>query len=135
MGLSTAAMIVSGDHLPAPLWAALFGLLAAASLVAAAGHRAGPARAHRLHHAVGAAAMVYMALAMDGRPAHPGMAMAMGWPALTGVLLLYFGAYALWAGSRLLTVDGPHPGPAGGPVPQACRLAMGVGMFAMLLAL
>ncbi|WP_035851618.1 DUF5134 domain-containing protein [Kitasatospora azatica] len=138
MGLGTAAMIASDDRLPAPLWVALFGVLGAASLWAALSRRAGGRRAHRLHHAVGAAAMVYMALAMGGRPDHPGMAMAMGWPALTGGLLLYFGGYAVWAGSRLLTAGGPQPAGTAlvaGPVPQACRLAMGVGMFAMLLAL
>jgi hypothetical protein len=67
------------------------------------------------------------------------MVMPMGRPAVTGLLLVYFGCYALWSGSRLLTVSG-HPGALalgdrGGPLPQACRLAMGVGMFAMLLAL
>ncbi|PYC85847.1 DUF5134 domain-containing protein [Streptomyces tateyamensis] len=135
MGLATAVMIASGSRLPAPLWVALFGLLAAVSLTAAAGHRARRERGHRLHHAVGAAAMAYMALARPGHPPHPGMAMPMGWPALTAVLLLYFGSYALWAGSRLLTVDGTRTALPGGPVPQACRLAMGVGMFAMLLAM
>ncbi|MFE0464397.1 DUF5134 domain-containing protein [Kitasatospora sp. NPDC058965] len=137
MGLGTAAMIVSGDRLPAPLWVALFALLGAVSLAAAVGHRGGPGDGpgHRLHHAVGAAAMAYMALARPGRAAHPGMVMTMGWPALTGALLLYFGGYALWTGSRLLTADGTGGAAPGGPVPQACRLAMGVGMFAMLLAM
>ncbi|MDH6120340.1 DUF5134 domain-containing protein [Kitasatospora sp. GAS204B] len=143
MALGTAAMIALGGRLPPPLWVGLFGLLGAASLCAAAGRRAGGHRAHRLHHAVGAAAMVYMALAMGRapRPAHPGMAMAMpmGLPALTGLLLVYFGCYTLWSGSRLLTVPGhPDVATAGwppGPLPEACRLAMGVGMFAMLLAL
>jgi hypothetical protein len=128
-------MIASGGRLPAPLWVALFGLLGAASLTAAFGHRDGTGRGHRLHHAVGATAMAYMALARPGHPAHQGMAMTMGWPVLTGALLLYFGGYAVWAGSRLLTVDGTRTALPGGPVPQACRLAMGVGMFAMLLAM
>ncbi|WP_329561898.1 DUF5134 domain-containing protein [Kitasatospora sp. NBC_01266] len=141
MGLGMAAMIVLGDRLPAPLWVGLFGLLGAASLCAAAGRRAGGLRAHRLHHAVGAAAMVYMALAMGHPPqqSHPGMVMPMGLPAVTGPLLVYFGCYALWSGSRLLTVTaypgGPAAGRPAGPLPEACRLAMGVGMFAMLLAL
>ncbi|GAA1993087.1 DUF5134 domain-containing protein [Kitasatospora viridis] len=135
MGLGTAAMITLGDRLPAPLWVVLFGLLGAASVAAALAPGAVGRRAHRLHHAVGAAAMAYMALAMRGPDRHPGMAMPMGLPLLTGLLLLYFGCYALWSGSRLLTAGGPVAGPAGGPVPQACRLAMGVGMFAMLLAL
>ncbi|MFE9427291.1 DUF5134 domain-containing protein [Kitasatospora sp. NPDC006697] len=135
MGLGTAVMITLGDRLPTPLWVVLFGLLGAGSLVAAAGPGGGRLRAHRLHHAVGSAAMVYMALAMHGPDRHPGMAMPTGLPVLTGLLLLYFGCYALWSGSRLLTAAGPPAGPARGPVPQACRLAMGVGMFAMLLAL
>ncbi|GAA1069178.1 hypothetical protein GCM10009665_76250 [Kitasatospora nipponensis] len=162
MGLGSAAMITLGDRLPPPLWAGLFGLLAVGFLLAAAARGPAGLRAHRLHHAVGALAMAYMALAMTaGVPhAHPGMAMPMGRPAVTGVLLLYFGGYALWAGSRLLTVPGPAlvagPGgtrataaPGGGPaagsgpgapwlggaLPRACRLAMGVGMFAMLLVL
>ncbi|WP_327070168.1 DUF5134 domain-containing protein [Kitasatospora sp. NBC_01250] len=143
MGLGTAAMIALGDRLPAALWVALFGLLCAGSLGAAAGRGAGGRRAHRLHHAVGAAAMAYMALAMGGAPQqHAGMVMPMGRPAVTGLLLVYFGCYALWAGSRLLTVP-VRPGATGttgrvvlgGPLPQACRLAMGVGMFAMLLVL
>ncbi|MDH6136126.1 hypothetical protein P3T37_005545 [Kitasatospora sp. MAA4] len=146
MGLGMAAMIAAGDRLPPPLWAWLFGLLAAVSLLAAAGGGTARVRAHRLHHSVGAVAMVYMTLAMgSGRP-HPGMAMpmgaAVGLPAVTGLLLLYFGGYALWTGSRLLTVTGQHhgAGPAGsllgaGGLPKACRLAMGVGMFAMLLTL
>jgi hypothetical protein len=133
MALGTAAMITLGDRLPAELWASLFGLLGAAAVTTALGRRAGGRRAHRLHHAVGAAAMAYMALAMRTPDPHPGMAMAMGLPLLTGSLLVYFGCYALWSGSRLLTAGGPPTD--GGPLPQACRLAMGVGMFAMLLAL
>jgi hypothetical protein len=133
MALGTAAMITLGDRLPASLWAALFGLLGAAALTAALDRRAGGRRAHRLHHAVGSAAMAYMALAMRAPEPHPGMVMSMGLPPLTGLLLLYFGSYALWSGSRLLTVGGAAAD--GDPVPQACRLAMGVGMFAMLLAL
>ncbi|MGC0318910.1 DUF5134 domain-containing protein [Kitasatospora acidiphila] len=133
MGLGTAAMITLSDRLPASLWVALFGLLGAAALAATLGPRADGQRAHQLHHAVGAAAMVYMALAMRAPERHPGMVMSMGLPPLTGLLLLYFGGYALWSGSRLLTADGVAGG--GGPAPQACRLAMGIGMFAMLLAL
>ncbi|MGF1431800.1 DUF5134 domain-containing protein [Kitasatospora sp. LaBMicrA B282] len=138
MALGTAAMIMLDGRLPAPLWVAGFGVLGALSLCAAGGRAAAGRRAHRLHHAVGAAAMAYMALAMAGGPAreqHPGMVMPMGLPVLTGLLLVYFGCYALWSGSRLLTATG-HGSPAlGGALPQACRLAMGVGMFAMLLAL
>ncbi|MCX4750669.1 DUF5134 domain-containing protein [Kitasatospora sp. NBC_01287] len=160
MALGTAAMVLLGDRLPAPLWVGLFGLLGAASLCAAAGPRASGRRAHRLHHVMGAGAMAYMALAMGqgARAEHPGMAMPMGLPVVTGLLLLYFGGYTLWSGSRLLSVAahpggpvagtaggtdpagtgagaGPEGGLLGGALPQACRLAMGVGMFAMLLVL
>ncbi|MDH6109114.1 hypothetical protein P3T36_006197 [Kitasatospora sp. MAP12-15] len=146
MGLGMAVMIAAGDRLPPPLWAGLFGLLAAVSLLAAAGGGTAALRAHRLHHAVGALAMVYMVLAMGGGRQQPGMAMdpaSPGVPLVTGLLLLYFGCYALWTGSRLFTVNGPG-GPSGrsthgvlqgGDLPQACRLAMGVGMFAMLLSM
>lgn len=71
----------------------------------------------------------------------PGMAVApMGLPLVTGLLLLYFGGYALWTGSRLLSTTGHRPGDVvatadAAGLPRACRLAMGVGMFAMLLAL
>ncbi|MFI9276121.1 DUF5134 domain-containing protein [Kitasatospora sp. NPDC052896] len=151
MALGMAAMVLGGDRLPAPLWGGLFGLLGAVFLVAAAGRPGPPGlRAHRLHHAVGALAMGYMALAM-GRSPHPadsGMVMPTGVPPLTGPLLLYFGCFALWTGSRLLTATG-HPAAAApapassrpgslltaAALPQACRLAMGVGMFAMLLTL
>ncbi|WP_035804387.1 DUF5134 domain-containing protein [Kitasatospora mediocidica] len=146
MGLGMAVMIAAGDHLPPPLWAWAFGLLAAVSLLAAAGSGTARLLAHRLHHAVGALAMVYMTLAMgSGQHPHPAMAMPMGGaaglPAVTGLLLLYFGGYALWTGSRLFTVTAHQAGGAGGSLlganglPRACRLAMGVGMFAMLLTL
>ncbi len=138
MGLGMAVMIVLGDRAPAPLWAGLFGLLGAGFLLAAAAGGPAGRRAHRLHHAVGALAMVYTALAMSGAGPSGHAAMAgmtpPGLPAVTGLLLVYFGGYALWTGSRLLSTAGPHPAGAAG-LPQACRLAMGVGMFAMLLAL
>ncbi|OKI21229.1 DUF5134 domain-containing protein [Streptomyces sp. CB03911] len=92
-------------------------------------------RVHRLHHAIGALAMTYMALAMAGAPAHAHHQAGAGLPLLTGGLLLYFGGYTLWAGSRLLATPGGvlHTGSSG--LPQACRLTMGIGMFAMLLTL
>ncbi|MFD8708392.1 DUF5134 domain-containing protein [Kitasatospora sp. NPDC059648] len=134
MGLGMAAMAVTGATVPAAVWACLFGLPATVFLVAALHAPAG--RAHRLHHAVGALAMTYMGLAMTASPGgghHH--ATALGTPLLTGTLLLYFGGYSLWAGARLLRT------PAGTLVlgttglPRACRLAMGIGMFAMLLTM
>ncbi|MGW1789911.1 DUF5134 domain-containing protein [Streptomyces tubercidicus] len=149
------------------------------------------ARRH-LHHAVGALAMAYMAVAMvvpSQQPGHTGQMSQMshlgpmepmaqmgqadgasgaaamahtvpgGVPLLTGLLLVYFTGYVLAAGVRLVpaagavsgeaVTDGPVAGGpvadepvAGGPtavagsgVLRACRVAMGIGMLAMLLAL
>ncbi|MFC9328017.1 DUF5134 domain-containing protein [Kitasatospora sp. NPDC057015] len=137
MGLGMAAMAVTGGLVPPALWAWLFGLPAAGFLVAALAPGPPARRAHRLHHAIGALAMTYMALAMAGAAgahAHHAAGGA-GLPPLTGGLLLYFGAYTLWAGSRLLATPSGvlRSGTAG--LPQACRLTMGIGMFAMLLTL
>ncbi|MGW4897908.1 DUF5134 domain-containing protein [Kitasatospora sp. NPDC004240] len=151
MGLGTAAMAVAGSAVPPVVWAWLFGVPAAAFLVAALGPVPGAPgrRAHRLHHAVGGLTMTYMALAMTAGPTgaagpagagHAQHAGGAGLPLLTGALLLYFGGYALWSGSRLLSA--PVGGVPAGGVPagtaglaRACRLAMGIGMFAMLLTL
>jgi hypothetical protein len=187
MGIGMAVMalpVAHGGSVPAAAWAAVFGGVGGGFLVAAL--RRGATRlhrAHRLHHAVGAGAMAYMALAAAAGTAagsgaeHAGhRAVNGGLPLLTGLLLLYFGGYALWTGSRLVTAsavgpglapavggDGPrdHGGGGGhgskgghggrqdhggvGPaatVPlrraaglaESCRLVMGLGMFAMLLA-
>jgi hypothetical protein len=137
--------------------------------------------------------MAYMALAMTSAPGQHHHGAPAGLPVLTGALLLYFGGYSLWAGSRLLSVPGDSRrplevaaatahtavvrtapsavvtawarvaavagvpaagggpmgapragdrppggwavgGPAGGAV-RACRVGMGIGMFAMLLTL
>ncbi|MCX5213960.1 DUF5134 domain-containing protein [Kitasatospora sp. NBC_00240] len=92
-------------------------------------------RVHRLHHAIGALAMTYMALAMAGSPAHSHHQTGAGLPLLTGGLLLYFGGYTLWTGSRLLATPGGVLPTGTTGLPQACRLTMGIGMFAMLLTL
>ncbi|MFI2262168.1 DUF5134 domain-containing protein [Streptomyces tubercidicus] len=139
------------------------------------------ARRH-LHHAVGALAMAYMAVAMvvpSQQPGHTGQMGQMGHlgtmepmaqmgqaggasgaaamahtvpggvPLLTGLLLVYFTGYVLAAGVRLVPAAGAVSGEAvaggplaGGPtavagsgVLRACRVAMGIGMLAMLLAL
>ncbi|MFE7591298.1 DUF5134 domain-containing protein [Kitasatospora sp. NPDC057512] len=134
MGLGMAAMAVTGATVPAAVWAGLFGLPAAAFLLAAVHAPAG--RAHRLHHAVGALAMTYMALAMAGAAGHGHhQAAALGLPVLTGALLLYFGGYTLWAGSRLLRTPAGALAIGTAGLPQACRLTMGIGMFAMLLTM
>ncbi|MFD6287818.1 DUF5134 domain-containing protein [Streptomyces sp. NPDC060205] len=135
MGFGMAAMAVPAAVLAPPRWAwtvyaAVFGVAALRALWAAR------SSAHHLHHLVGAFAMVYMAAMMAGG-AHSGI------PVLTGVLLVYFTAYVLWTGTRLIPVAAG--GPAGGlrapgwgdrlELARACRLSMGIGMLAMLLTL
>ncbi|MFE0320591.1 DUF5134 domain-containing protein, partial [Streptomyces albogriseolus] len=103
--------------------------------------------AGHLHHVVGAGAMVYMAVVMAAtqRGAHHGGA---GIPALTAALLLYFTAYVLVTGARLVPVPALAGGPGVGPrtgsgtgwgdrpeLARACRLSMGIAMVAMLLTM
>ncbi|AUG81299.1 hypothetical protein CFP65_6653 [Kitasatospora sp. MMS16-BH015] len=132
MGLGMAAMALW----PGPAWGWPYGLLGLALLLATAAPGGPARRAHRLHHAVGALAMAYLALTMPTGTAHhhptPGL------PLLTGALLLYFGSYALWTGTHLLTPSGTVTGSTGTTTPavsRACRLAMGIGMFSMLLTM
>ncbi|MFE1795418.1 DUF5134 domain-containing protein [Streptomyces sp. NPDC059517] len=135
MGFGMAAMAVPAAVLAPPRWAwavyaAVFGAAALRALWAAR------SSAHHLHHLVGAFAMVYMA-AMMASGTHAGI------PVLTGVLLVYFTAYVLWTGTRLVPVTAG--GPAGDlrapgwgdrlELARACRLSMGIGMLAMLLTL
>ncbi|MDT3399171.1 DUF5134 domain-containing protein [Streptomyces sp. B1866] len=137
-----------------PAFAAVFGAAAGWALLSAARRRPGPP-GHHLHHGVGALAMVYMALAMaedagaHGHAGHAAGRVPGGEPLLTGVLLAYFAAYALRAGVRLVPLaGGAGTGPArscppgaaqgraaGDELEHACRVAMGVGMAAMLLTL
>lgn len=53
-----------------------------------------------------------------------------GVPLLTGLLLAYYTVYVIAAGVRLVPADAGPPG-----VLRACRVAMGIGMLAMLLTL
>ncbi|MGW3464692.1 DUF5134 domain-containing protein [Streptomyces olivaceoviridis] len=141
MGFGMAAMAVPAAVFTPPRWAwpvyaAVFGAAALRALWAARG------APHHLHHLVGSAAMVYMAVAMAASPpaAHHGHG-GTGVPLLTGALLLYFTGYVLLSGARLV----PAPASAGGGGPahwgdrpelaRACRLSMGIGMVAMLLAM
>ncbi|MCK8681491.1 DUF5134 domain-containing protein [Streptomyces lichenis] len=98
------------------------------------------------HHLVGSLAMVYMALVMaagggTGPGPHPGHGgPGGGLPLLTAALLAYYTVYVLRAGGRLVPAGTASPGVtegwAAGPQPAlACRLAMALGMVAMLLAL
>ncbi|MFJ8494310.1 DUF5134 domain-containing protein [Streptomyces sp. NPDC094038] len=138
MGFGMAVMAVPATVFSPPGWAwplyaAVFGAAALRALWSA---RSSP---HHLHHLVGAAAMVYMAVAMAAAPGghHHG---GSGVPLVTGVLLLYFTGYVLLSGARLVPVAvtagtaalrwGDRP-----ELAQACRLSMGIGMVAMLLAL
>ncbi|MFI9357946.1 DUF5134 domain-containing protein [Streptomyces lydicus] len=180
MALGMAAMALPASAVAPPAWwpwlfTAAFGAAGLWALV----------RRH-LHHAVGAGAMVYMALAMvgpsgamdhlrhTGRTGHVGQWGSVmqpapgGLPLLTGLLLAYYTVYVIGAGVRLVPgaatsvaepalIEGPvtggpvRKGPVtggsaarGGPVPdagawtggvlRACRVAMGIGMLAMLLA-
>ncbi|MGW3561541.1 DUF5134 domain-containing protein, partial [Streptomyces sp. NPDC000963] len=91
------------------------------------------------------------AMAVPGAPgAHAGHTAtgAGGIPVLTGGLLLYYAAYVLRAGTRLVPVAAPAGGAAptggagrradraGGPeMTLACRLSMALGMVAMLVTL
>ncbi|MFE2475892.1 DUF5134 domain-containing protein [Streptomyces sp. NPDC001194] len=94
--------------------------------------------AHHAHHLVGSLAMAYMALTMTGGGGH---GHGGGPPLVTGALLLYFAGYVLLGGARLVTAGGGAQPVAGGPstrpgdLTRACRLAMGIGMLAMLLSL
>lgn len=142
MGFGMAAMAVPATVFAPPSWAwpALAVVFGAAGLHALWTARAG---ARHLHHLIGAGAMVYMSVAMAVSPGgghghgHGGS----GTPVLTGALLLYFAAYVLVTGVRLVpvaAVAGSAPGPGWGDRPElarACRLSMAIGMVAMLLAM
>ncbi|MDI3404677.1 DUF5134 domain-containing protein [Streptomyces cavernicola] len=106
--------------------------------------------AHHLHHLVGSLAMVYMSVAMASAPqggaGHAAHAGPTGVPLVTGALLLYFAGYVLRAGLRLAPAPATATVPRSGSGPAvawgdraelalACRLSMGIGMFAMLLTM
>ncbi|MET9254098.1 DUF5134 domain-containing protein [Streptomyces sp. NPDC003717] len=143
MGFGMAAMAVPAAVFSPPGWtwplyALVFGAAGLRALWAARWRR------RHLHHLVGAAAMVYMAVAMaaapGGAPHHHGTG-GSGVPALTAALLLYFTGYVLLTGARLIpavAVAGAGPAAGWGDRPElarACRLAMGIAMLAMLLTL
>ncbi|MEV8566335.1 DUF5134 domain-containing protein [Streptomyces sp. NPDC051322] len=106
---------------------------------------------HHLHHLVGTLAMVYMTVPMasGGMQAGHMEHAAGGVPLVTGVLLAYYAGYVLRTGATLIPVPPPvAAGPTGGAAnaatpgwgarPEltlACRLSMGIAMFAMLLTL
>ncbi|MGW5398240.1 DUF5134 domain-containing protein [Streptomyces sp. NPDC003952] len=151
MGFGMAVMAVPlrlGGGWQAPVLGAVF---CGAALHALWLLRGGP---HHAHHLVGSLTMLYMVLAAgpgaaSGSSGHahgPGA----GLPLLTGLLLLYYAGYVVLGGARLVTVGGTGSagpadgtdrtdgtGAAAGPAEmiRACRLAMGIGMLAMLLTM
>ncbi|MEU9761516.1 DUF5134 domain-containing protein [Streptomyces sp. NPDC047987] len=154
MGFGMAAMAVPAAVVTPPAWAwAVYAVLFGAASLRALwfSRRSG----HHLHHLVGSSAMVYMALTMApggggaaGHGGHTGHGMAAtagGVPLLTGLLLAYYAAYVLRSGARLIpvaaTAGDAGGGPAGGgggwaarpELALACRMTMGIAMFAMLL--
>ncbi|MFF4095495.1 DUF5134 domain-containing protein [Streptomyces sp. NPDC001834] len=154
MGFGMAAMAVPAAVVTPPAWAwAVYAVLFGAASLRALwfSRRSG----HHLHHLVGSSAMVYMALTMApggggaaGHGGHTGHGMAAtagGVPLLTGLLLAYYAAYVLRSGARLIpvaaTAGDAEGGPAGGgggwaarpELALACRMTMGIAMFAMLL--
>ncbi|AQW54985.1 DUF5134 domain-containing protein [Streptomyces violaceusniger] len=171
MGWGMAAMAVPSTVLDPRPWgpAAFAAVFAVAAVRALLPVRGAGLPGHRLHHAIGALAMVYMALAMmtgtTGGHHHTGQTapgrMAGGVPLLTGVLLVYFAVYVVRSGLRLVPMtDGALDGAGVRAVDDAdagagaragagssgtgwsrrpelrhaCRLSMGIGMCAMLLA-
>lgn len=157
MGLGMAAMALPAGMPAATPWGAmLFAVVFGAAGVRALVMARRRADGHQLHHAVGALAMVYMALAMAGTPSgghamHGGsMHEPAGTPLLTGLLLVYFAVYVVRATARIVPVpaavaagEGPWTcGAARAPqrpgrheLTTACRLSMAIGMLAMLLTL
>ncbi|MBZ3916970.1 DUF5134 domain-containing protein [Streptomyces acidiscabies] len=156
MGFGMAAMAVPAGVFTPPGWAwpvylTVFGVAAVRSLWAVrGGGRDGSGVlsglvGHHAHHLVGALAMVYMAAVMAATPSHVHAHGSSGVPLLTGVLLMYFAAYVLASGARLVPVgtttggdvsEGGRPGWGDRPeLARACRLSMGIGMLAMLLSM
>ncbi|MEV6109197.1 DUF5134 domain-containing protein [Streptomyces sp. NPDC051940] len=141
MGIGMAAMAVPASvFAPRPWTTGVYAVVFAAAAV----YAVLPLRhaALHLHHAVGALAMVYMALAAGAAGPHARHT-GMGVPLLTGALLAYYLVYVLRSGVRLVAAGG-----GAGPVTVSsgrlreraelvagCRVAMGVGMFVMLLGM
>ncbi|MEU8773840.1 DUF5134 domain-containing protein [Streptomyces sp. NPDC048606] len=151
MGLAMAVMAVPSGTGP---WGARVLAVVCCGAVAHALWllRGDPRHAHHAHHLVGSLAMAYMAAMALSAGAGHGHGRA-GLPAVTGALLVYYAAYVLLGGARLVTVGGVVPrtaAPAGagtgggavgsavagaGELTRACRLAMGTGMLVMLLGM
>ncbi|WP_374193048.1 DUF5134 domain-containing protein [Streptomyces sp. AV19] len=138
MGLGMAVMAVPAVATAGRPWGAGLFAVVFAAVGLYAGFRAfargrGPGRAGHLHHAVGAFAMAYMALAMTGDGHHHHHA---GAPLLTGLLLVYFAGYVVRSAGALVPAGPAGPvGPADArrELAGACRISMGTGMLTMLL--
>jgi hypothetical protein len=89
----------------APVFAAVFACFVLHTLARPEAHAG-----HRAHHTICSAAMVYMAVAMSGATSghgeHAGHG-GSGTPVLTGLLLLYFAAYVVRMGARLVALPSP----------------------------
>ncbi|MGE3285211.1 MAG: DUF5134 domain-containing protein [Pseudonocardia sp.] len=139
MGLGMAAMFVpSLDPMPRWAWIAVFlalGVWAGAAALRASGR---DARQVHVHHLVGAAAMLFMALTPTH---HHGGSGGPDGSLLLAVVALGFTAWFLADVARMLTNTAP-PGPDGaaGPVATQARLqrpariAMSAAMAVMLVA-
>ncbi|MET9834004.1 DUF5134 domain-containing protein [Streptomyces sp. NPDC006385] len=132
-----------------PLLIAIYSALILRTLLFARGE------CHRAHHTVEAGAMVYMAATMMTAPVGVDMSSVagmghdtMGVPTVNALMLGYFGAYVLWAGTRITagrpaSAEGARSvGVAGVGFPMvlrapevgaACRVSLAVGMFVMTL--
>ncbi|WP_193511318.1 DUF5134 domain-containing protein [Streptomyces griseoloalbus] len=144
MGFGMAVMAVPATAFTPPVWAwpACAAVFALAGLPALRAARTG---ACHLHHLIGAGAMVYMAVTMATSPGsgdgHGHAQGDAGIPLPTGALLLYFVAYVLVTGVRLVpvaAVAGDGRGAGWGDRPEltrACRLSMAIAMVAMLLTM
>ncbi|MFF3751814.1 DUF5134 domain-containing protein [Streptomyces sp. NPDC002018] len=119
MGFGMAVMAVPAAVLPPPrwVWTVYVAVFGAAALYAVVRSRGPAYRSHGTHHLLGTLAMVYMAGAMAAAPvgAH-GPHTAGGAPLVTGALLIYYAAYVLWTGGRLLPLPAGAGSETGGPV-------------------
>jgi hypothetical protein len=114
MGFGMAAMAVPAAVAVPPGWVWLLyaGVFTVSALVSGGAVALRRGRSgHHLHHLLGMLAMVYMAWVMAAAPVdHAGMsgmtsmtgAEPAGSAPVTGLLLLYFAGYVLWAGARLM---------------------------------
>ncbi|MFD8732681.1 DUF5134 domain-containing protein [Streptomyces sp. NPDC059611] len=164
MGFGMAAMALPAAVLTLPegTWAVYGVVFGAAALQAL---RSARRDAHHRHHLIGSLAMVYMAVAMapgaagaGGHAGHGAAGGAGGVPLLTGALLAYYALYVLRSAGHLIpagtgvasfaggSAEGVVRGGGGGAMggaaagggnelTTACRLTMGIAMFAMLLTL